>query len=333
MFLPAEFERFRNAVPPEDRDGDLIEAYHRLLQDPDAEVRRAAAAAFHEWEWNSVSADADKAPPTSWFDARFQLARARIVTHYVRENCWLHDDTVLGNAHALAGIPGVVITGRLDLGAPRPGRVGAHTSVVQRRTRRRTQRWALRWRHRHVPGDSHSDRSLRRRRMSHAARTSAGTSPAEPWRARVKYRRVRRSTVSSCEVLGHGHIAPCHIDDGSKAFLGDRGPDGGQELVVLGGGPIAEETLLQLGRHADSGVTDERVDLAHGVAADDQHDRRLLDPLGDLHGERLMSGQLRAMPTKRLIYFVAGLAEHVAGGDRQILRIRCGQSAVLRFAW
>jgi proline iminopeptidase len=118
MFLPAEFERFRNAVPPEDRDGDLIEAYHRLVHDPDPEVRRAAAAAFHDWEWASVSADADKAPPGSWFDARFQLARARIVTHYLRQNCWLDDDAVLRRADALTGIPGVLVTGRLDLGAP-----------------------------------------------------------------------------------------------------------------------------------------------------------------------------------------------------------------------
>lgn len=118
MFLPAELERFRNAVPPEHRGGDLIDVYHKLLYDPNPDVRRAAAAAFHDWEWASVSADADSDPPASWFDPRFQLARARIVTHYFRHNCWLDDDVVLRNAKALAGLPGVLITGRLDLGAP-----------------------------------------------------------------------------------------------------------------------------------------------------------------------------------------------------------------------
>jgi len=118
MFLPAEFESFQEAVPPEDRGGNLIEAYHRLVNDLDPDVCRAAAAAFHDWEWASVSADADTRPPKSWLDTRFQLARARIVTHFFRHNCWLQDEHVLRNADALAGIPGALVTGRLDLNAP-----------------------------------------------------------------------------------------------------------------------------------------------------------------------------------------------------------------------
>lgn len=58
----------------EDRDGDLIKAYQRLVNDPDPAVYRAAAAAFYEWEWASMSADADTQPPESWLDSRFQLA-------------------------------------------------------------------------------------------------------------------------------------------------------------------------------------------------------------------------------------------------------------------
>ncbi|MEJ7584610.1 MAG: prolyl aminopeptidase [Acidimicrobiales bacterium] len=121
MFLPAEFERFGDVVAPADRDGDLIEAYNRLVHDGDPEVRRVAAAAFHDWEWASVSADAGREPPSSWFDPAFQLARARIVTHFFGHNCWLGDDTLLGDADSLAGIPGVLITGRLDLCTPVEG--------------------------------------------------------------------------------------------------------------------------------------------------------------------------------------------------------------------
>jgi proline iminopeptidase len=125
LFLPEEFERFRAAVAPgdsdRDGDGDLVEAVHRLVNDPDPAVRRAAAAAFHDWEWASVSADPAAEPPPSWGDPGFQLARARIVTHFFRRNCWLADDDVLAGAGALAGIPGVLITGRLDLGTPLRG--------------------------------------------------------------------------------------------------------------------------------------------------------------------------------------------------------------------
>jgi len=42
-FLPEAWEHFRNGVPPEDRNGDLLAAHARLLGHPDAEVRLRAA--------------------------------------------------------------------------------------------------------------------------------------------------------------------------------------------------------------------------------------------------------------------------------------------------
>ena len=41
--FPAEWERFVAAVPEPERGGDLAAAYHRLLQDPDPDVRERAA--------------------------------------------------------------------------------------------------------------------------------------------------------------------------------------------------------------------------------------------------------------------------------------------------
>lgn len=118
MFFPAEFDRFRRVVPESARDGDLVESYHQLVEGPDPSIRRSAAAAFHEWEWTLVSADADSQPPPTWLEPSFQLARARIVTNYFRNGCWLEDDDILRGADALAGIPGVLITGRLDVSTP-----------------------------------------------------------------------------------------------------------------------------------------------------------------------------------------------------------------------
>ncbi len=46
------------------------------------------------------------------------MARSRIVTHYFRHNAWLDDGVLLRKADALAGIPGVMVHGRADLGAP-----------------------------------------------------------------------------------------------------------------------------------------------------------------------------------------------------------------------
>jgi proline iminopeptidase len=43
VLFPAQWEHLRAAVPVAERDGDIIEAYHRLLHDPDPAVRQRAA--------------------------------------------------------------------------------------------------------------------------------------------------------------------------------------------------------------------------------------------------------------------------------------------------
>lgn len=118
VFFPEQWERLRAAVPMAQRDGDMVEAYHRLLEDLDPEIRQRAAEAWCLWE----SATSDW-PPASGLAARFRdpafaLAFARLVTHYVRTNGFLEDGILLRGAGALARIPGVLVNGRFDLQAP-----------------------------------------------------------------------------------------------------------------------------------------------------------------------------------------------------------------------
>jgi proline iminopeptidase len=109
-FFPAEFECFRAG-----RDGDLVEAYARELNDPDPTVRRRAADAWSRWELAVVGAEPW---PPGWESPAFRLGRARIVTHVFRHGAWLEEGSLLRDAGVLAGIPGVLIHGRLDLGSP-----------------------------------------------------------------------------------------------------------------------------------------------------------------------------------------------------------------------
>jgi proline iminopeptidase len=118
--LPAQWERFRAAVPEALRDGDLVEAYHQLLEDPEPEVRAAAAEAWTAWDWSSVSRDPDAAPPA---DPAWQLARARLCTHYFHHRLWLDDGALLRNVGALADVPGAMIHGRHDLQGPASGAI------------------------------------------------------------------------------------------------------------------------------------------------------------------------------------------------------------------
>ena len=116
--FPEQWARFRAGVPGGERDGDLVEAYHRLLEHPDASVRARAAKGWSDWEWALTSVDQDARPSPRWSEPAFQLGRARIVTHYFSHDAWLEDGILLREAGSLAGIRGVMVQGRLDMGAP-----------------------------------------------------------------------------------------------------------------------------------------------------------------------------------------------------------------------
>ena len=117
-FLPEQWARFRAGVPVAERDGDLIEAYHRLLHDPDPAVRQAAAAAWCAWDSAAMSLPSRPALAGRFADPAYAMAFARVVTHYFRHGAWLEEDQLLREAGTLAGIPGIMVHGRLDLGSP-----------------------------------------------------------------------------------------------------------------------------------------------------------------------------------------------------------------------
>jgi proline iminopeptidase len=118
LLFPEEWERLRAALPLAERDRDIVEAYHRRLNDPDPSVREQAAEAWCLWESATPAW-----PPTTGLAKRFtdpiyRMAFARIVTHYVRHNAWLEDGALLRGAGALANIPGILVNGRFDFQAP-----------------------------------------------------------------------------------------------------------------------------------------------------------------------------------------------------------------------
>ncbi|MGH2703203.1 MAG: prolyl aminopeptidase [Actinomycetota bacterium] len=118
IFFPEQWARLRDALPVADRDGDVVEAYHRLLHDPDPAVRKRAAFEWCMWEsatpaWPPTPGLADR-----FNDPEFAMAFARLVTHYVLHNAWLEDGSLLRDADALAEIPGILINGRFDFQAP-----------------------------------------------------------------------------------------------------------------------------------------------------------------------------------------------------------------------
>jgi proline iminopeptidase len=112
--FPEALARFRDGVPAADRDGGLADAYHRLLGDPDPAVREKAARGWCDWEEAIVPTS--PRPNPRYARPEFRMAFARIVTHYWRHDHFLDDGIVLRQAGRLAGIPGVIVQGSLDLG-------------------------------------------------------------------------------------------------------------------------------------------------------------------------------------------------------------------------
>lgn len=118
-FFPEQWERFLAGVPGTPPDGDIVGAYARLMEHPDAAVREKAAVDWCAWEDTVVSSETKGAsnpygdrPPAAL------LGFVRICSHYFAHGAWLEEGVLLREAHRLAGIPTVLIHGRLDLGGP-----------------------------------------------------------------------------------------------------------------------------------------------------------------------------------------------------------------------
>ncbi|WP_433248395.1 prolyl aminopeptidase [Streptosporangium sp. CA-135522] len=118
-FFPEQWERFRDGVPEAERGGDLVAAYARLMEHPDPEVRSKAAIDWTTWEDVVVSMEPNGKPnPYSDRPSDDLVAFVRICAHYFAHGAWLEEGILLREAGKLAGIPGVLIHGRLDLSGP-----------------------------------------------------------------------------------------------------------------------------------------------------------------------------------------------------------------------
>jgi proline iminopeptidase len=116
--FPQQWSGFRDAVPEDQRDGSLVEAYARLLADPNPFVREEAARHWCAWEDTHVSISSHHRPDPRYEDPLFRMRFARLVTHYWRHVAWLEEGILLREARTLIGIPGVLVQGRLDVSGP-----------------------------------------------------------------------------------------------------------------------------------------------------------------------------------------------------------------------
>ncbi|HEX5597390.1 MAG TPA: prolyl aminopeptidase [Micromonosporaceae bacterium] len=126
--FPEAWARFRDYVGaekhrlPTDTEPpieELLRPYAQLMEDPDPDVRTRAAIEWLAWEDAVISMESTGKPgqySNRPDDAR--LAFVRICAHYFANGAFLEDGVLLREAGKLAGIPGILIHGRNDLGGP-----------------------------------------------------------------------------------------------------------------------------------------------------------------------------------------------------------------------
>lgn len=118
MLFPDAWERFLAPIPPEER-GDLMAAYHRRLTDPDRRVQAQAAAAWSQWEGDTISLRGPEARPPKFNEEDFAIAFARIECHFFAHAGFFEEDGwILKNINRIRHIPAWIVQGRFDVVTP-----------------------------------------------------------------------------------------------------------------------------------------------------------------------------------------------------------------------
>ena len=121
--FPEAWDRFalhaeRSGIGYQRGNDRLVEAYARLLNDPDPAIRDAASREWARWEDTHVSIGAGElVRDPRWENDTFRLAFARLTTHYWT-HCGFSDPPLLDGMETIQHIPGMLIHGRRDISGP-----------------------------------------------------------------------------------------------------------------------------------------------------------------------------------------------------------------------
>jgi proline iminopeptidase len=132
--LPDRWQGYLAPVPVDERrPGGLIEAYSRLLADPDPAVHGPAAVAWSSWEASAITLLPRPDLVERYSDPAFSLAFARIENHYFLHRGFLDEGQLIRDAHLVAHIPTVIVQGRYDLCTPATTAFDLHAALPDAR--------------------------------------------------------------------------------------------------------------------------------------------------------------------------------------------------------
>jgi proline iminopeptidase len=111
--LPERWDELLTALP-EEEGNNVVASFHARLESLDDAVRIPAALAWCRWETAALLSTPDPVVEATFADPRFAVAFARISAHYALHLGFPVGGSLLERAGELAGIPAVLVQGRLD---------------------------------------------------------------------------------------------------------------------------------------------------------------------------------------------------------------------------
>jgi len=118
MLFPDAWARFIAPIPDAERS-DLLNAYHRRLTSQDRRVQAQAAAAWSQWEGDTISIRGPEARPAKFNEEDFAIAFARIESHFfVNGGFFSHDGWLMDQLPKFRHIPAWIVQGRFDVVTP-----------------------------------------------------------------------------------------------------------------------------------------------------------------------------------------------------------------------
>lgn len=115
--LPDAWEGFLEPIAIADR-ARLVDAYGRLLDDPNPDVHVPAAIAWARWEASAITLYPQPALVSRFVEPEYAVAFARIENHYFRNAGFWAEGQLIRDATRLADIPAVIVQGRYDICTP-----------------------------------------------------------------------------------------------------------------------------------------------------------------------------------------------------------------------
>jgi proline iminopeptidase len=103
---------------PLEEHSSLLQAYYRLLTDPDPSIHMPAARAWAAYEARCSTLLPNEQLVDSFASDAVALSLARIEAHYFMHDIFLLDNSLLGNLERIRHLPSVIVQGRYDAVCP-----------------------------------------------------------------------------------------------------------------------------------------------------------------------------------------------------------------------